>query len=241
MCSSRGFASTATNSLARFGLAFASAPPQSGLTSLMTVSRRIIMQKARRHPGIAAVGLRPLVGVWFQVHCPPLVGVLPIIRSRYWFAIGRQGVLSLAGWTPQIRAGFHVSGPTQVPNRNRSPVAYGTVTRCGGTFQSTSARVLSSLRLVLQPRPGMPGRFRLFRVRSPLLTESRFLSLPRGNEMFQFPRFAACAYGFSTRQFRDPGLNARLTAPPGLSQSSTPFIASWRQDIPHMPLVAWPH
>src|SRR5580693_2772018 len=121
MCSSRGFASTATNSCARFGLAFAGAPPQNGLTLLMTVSRRIIMQKARRHPGIAAVGLRPLVGVWFQVHCPPLVGVLPIVRSRYSFAIGRQGVLSLAGWAPQIRAGFHVSGPTQVPGERFRP------------------------------------------------------------------------------------------------------------------------
>jgi hypothetical protein len=199
MCSSRGFASTATNLIARFGLAFAGAPPQNGLTLLMTVSRRIIMQKARRHPGVATVGLRPLVGVWFQVHCPPLVGVLPIFRSRYSFAIGRQGVLSLAGWTPPIRAGFHVSGPTQVPNPNPSPVTYGTVTRCGGTFQSTSARVLDSCCLVLQPRAGMPARFRLFRVRSPLLTESRFLSFPRGNEMFQFPRFAAATYRFSGR------------------------------------------
>jgi len=49
---SRGFASTATNSFALFRLAFASAPPQNGLTWLMTVSRRIIMQKARRHPGL---------------------------------------------------------------------------------------------------------------------------------------------------------------------------------------------
>src|SRR6516162_6888263 len=53
--------------------------------------------------------------MWFQVHYPPLVGVLPIFRSRYWYAIGRQGVLSLAGWAPQLRAGFHVSGPTQEP------------------------------------------------------------------------------------------------------------------------------
>src|SRR4051794_33318982 len=59
--------------------------------------------------------------------------------------------------------------------------------------------------------------------------------------MFQFPPFATYAYEFSTRSFRDPGINTRLTAPPGLSQSSTPFIASWRQDIPHTPLVAWPH
>src|SRR4051794_1634864 len=38
--------------------------------------------------------------------------------------------------------------------------------------------------------------------------------------MFQFPGLATCAYGFSTRQFGHPGLNARLTAPPGISQSS---------------------
>src|SRR5438552_16437339 len=50
MRSSRGFASTAGDGLAPFGLAFASAPPHSGLTGPPTVSRRIIMQKARRHP-----------------------------------------------------------------------------------------------------------------------------------------------------------------------------------------------
>src|SRR5207248_4148153 len=48
--SSRGFASTAPDLSALFGLAFASAAPQRGLTSPVTVSRRIIMQKARRHP-----------------------------------------------------------------------------------------------------------------------------------------------------------------------------------------------
>ena len=31
-----------------------------------------------------------------------------------------------------------------------------------------------------------------------------------------------------------------MTISPGLSQSSTPFIACRRQDIPHTPLVAWP-
>ena len=87
------------------------------------------MQKARRQAFLLrGIALRPLVGVWFQVHYPPLVGVLPIFRSRYWFAIGRQRVLSLAGWTPQIRADFHVSGSTQVPDRPRWPLAYGTFT-----------------------------------------------------------------------------------------------------------------
>ena len=83
MRSSRGFASTAANLLALFRLAFASAPAHSALTWLTTVSRRIIMQKARRHTAIAGMVLRPLVGMWFQVHYPPLVGVLPIVRSRY--------------------------------------------------------------------------------------------------------------------------------------------------------------
>ena len=74
--------------------------------------------------------------MWFQVHYPPLVGVLPTFRSRYWCAIGRQRVLSLAGWTPRIQTGFHVSGPTQVPNRSAAAVAYGTITRCGAPFQT---------------------------------------------------------------------------------------------------------
>ena len=30
-----------------------------------------------------AIALRPLVGTWFQVHIPPLTGVLLIFRSLY--------------------------------------------------------------------------------------------------------------------------------------------------------------
>src|SRR3954466_10862149 len=73
---------------------------------------------------------------------------------------------------------------------------------------------------VLQPHPDESGWFGLVRVRSPLLTESLSLSLPPGTEMFQFPGFATHAYGFSVRSFGHPGINARLTAPPGISQSS---------------------
>jgi hypothetical protein len=51
--------------------------------------------------------LRQLVGSRFQVlfHSPP--GVLFTFPSRYWFTIGRQGVLSLRGWAPQIHTEFH--------------------------------------------------------------------------------------------------------------------------------------
>lgn len=42
----------------------------------------------------------------------------------------------------------------------------------------------------MQPLPGIThDRFSLFRVRSPLLTESLLFSLPVGTEMFHFPTF----------------------------------------------------
>ena len=53
MRSSRGFASTATDLVALFGLAFASDARQRRLSLLVTVSRRIIMQKARHHSSVA--------------------------------------------------------------------------------------------------------------------------------------------------------------------------------------------
>src|ERR671934_3058883 len=70
--------------------------------------------------------------------------------------------------------------------------------------------------LALQPRPGMPGRFGLVRVRSPLLTESRLLSSPGGTEMFQFPPFAPPAYGFGTAVIRGPPGRRPLDGSPGI-------------------------
>ena len=52
MGSSPGFASTTPDSRAHFRLAFATAPPLKGLTWPDTVTRRIIMQKARGQAGL---------------------------------------------------------------------------------------------------------------------------------------------------------------------------------------------
>src|SRR6185437_17183960 len=38
----------------------------------------------------------------------PLTGVLFTFPSQYLFAIGRQSVFSLTGWSRQIHTGFHV-------------------------------------------------------------------------------------------------------------------------------------
>jgi hypothetical protein len=94
-------------------------------------------------------------------------------------------------------------------------------------------------------------RFSLIRFRSPLLTESRLFSLPVGTEMFHFPTFpphALCVQARVTPHdwcgvppFGNPRINARLTAPRGLSQPPTSFIGSWCPGIHRVPLTTWPH
>ena len=86
-------------------------------------------------------------------------------------------------------------------------------------------------------------RFSLFRFRSPLLTESLLLSLPVGTEMFHFPTFPLPAlyiqagvtgspYGPSgVSPFGNPRIEARLSAPRGLSQITTSFFGSRCQGI----------
>ena len=76
--------------------------------------------------------------------------------------------------------------------------------------------------------------FRLFPFRSPLLGESRLISVPAGTEMFHFPAWASRflwiqkriggihRLGFPIRTSADHGL---LAASRGLSQLATSFIA----------------
>ena len=85
------------------------------LTWLETVTRRLIMQKARRH-GIAP--LRPLVGVRFQVLFTPVCPVLFTFPSRYLSTIGLSRVFSLAGWCRLFQTGRLLPRPTQDPTTN---------------------------------------------------------------------------------------------------------------------------
>ena len=67
--------------------------------------------KGTRSPSSERLPL--LGGARFQAlfHSPP--GVLFTFPSRYWFAIGHRRVFSLGGWSPRLRTGFHVPGPTR--------------------------------------------------------------------------------------------------------------------------------
>src|SRR4051794_34351521 len=121
-----------------------------------------------------------------------------------------------------------------------------------------TSRVSGRRRQVLpRPRPHNPCRvshatgLASIRFRSPLLTESRLFSSPVGTEMFHFPTFpphALCVQARVTPHdwcgvppFGNPRINARLTAPRGLSQPPTSFIGSWCPGIHRVPLTTWPH
>ena len=71
----------------------------------------------------------------FRYSFTPLTGVLFTFRSRYYFAIGHQVVLSLAGWAPRIHARFHETGATREISQRLLPFAYGAITHYGPAFQ----------------------------------------------------------------------------------------------------------
>ena len=106
---SLGFASTPTDSGALLRLAFASAPGLKPLTLPEKVTRRFIMQKARRHTRRCSDRLQ---AHGFRNYFTLLFEVLFTFPSQYWFTIGQSGVFSLGGWSPHLQTGYHVSRPT---------------------------------------------------------------------------------------------------------------------------------
>ena len=111
------------------------------------VTRRFIMQKARRHFIRSSDRLK---ATGFRYCFTPLIGVLFTFPSRYWFAIGLQRVFSLAGWTRQIHTGLHVSRATQDNTRPHRCSCTGlspSVIELSRSFHSTSECHI----VVLQP------------------------------------------------------------------------------------------
>ena len=189
MGSSPGFASAACDSLAILKARFrcGSFP---NLTSPHTATRWLILQKARRHN---ARLLRLLVGARFQVLFHSPLGVLFTFPSRYWFAIGRGRVFSVGGWSPLLRTGFHVPGATREPPseprslrvRGSHPLRPALPCRSSTMWICNRSQVGSTWTRVPQPPGGNACRLHapgcgLVRFRSPLLAQSRLISLPRG-------------------------------------------------------------
>jgi hypothetical protein len=117
----------------------------------------------------------------FRFYFTPLSGVLFAFPSRYWFTIGRSGVFSLGGWSPHVQTRFHV--PRLTHFSSYVPFRLPGYHRLGPAFPDRSTKTRTT--------------FGLFRVRSSLLAESRLISVPPGNEIFQFPGFASRTYRFN--------------------------------------------
>jgi hypothetical protein len=100
-----------------------------------------------------------------------------ISRVPHYLGTCQKGerILSLTGLSPSLASlsSTVLLGFTPSPHLDRIPVKTGPTTPPTQRTRAYTCR-----------------RFRLFPLRSPLLRESHSLSLPRGTEMFQFPRFA---------------------------------------------------
>ena len=148
-------------------------------------------------------GLRLLVGIRFQVSFTPLSGCFsPFPHGTCSLSVTRE-YLGLGGGPPGFTRDF--SGPVLlgIPLGSRKGFAYRGITFCADDFHTSSATHAISysppdqqLRLSGPATPVTQrllaitrNWFGLFPVRSPLLRESRLLSLPVGTEMFHFPTF----------------------------------------------------
>jgi hypothetical protein len=251
------FGSRACDSIALFGLAFATPSPH-GLSSPHTTNSQAHSSKGTPSPVLSR--LRRFVGTRFQVlfHSPP--GVLFTFPSRYLSAIGHQGVFRLRRWSSRIRTGFLGPRTTWEHPREIAPFRLrgshplcrafqcpSTMTQFSNSLPGRQSGLKGPSTPIAQRLPAITrDRFSLFRFRSPLLTESRLLSLPVGTEMFHFPTFpphALCVQAWVTGHvssrvspFGNPRINARLSATRGLSQTPTSFIGSWCQGIHRVPL-----
>ena len=196
------------------------------------------MQKARRHPK----GLRPLVSVWFQVLFHSLIQgtfhlsltVLVHYRSSrsiqpYQMVLVDSHRISRAPWY----SGYYY---------DHNSYLYKAITLYGSSFQMIPVQIIS--RYCSPTTPAMPEhyRFRLFRFRSPLLTESLLFSLPPGTQMFQFSGLTL----LRVTMLHIAGLphseifGSKDIAPPrSLSQLITSFIVSRSQGIRPAPLITF--
>jgi len=176
-------------------------------------------------------------------HSPP--GVLFTFPSRYWFTIGGNAYLALAGGPAGFPQGFScpvVLGMSFPPD---SPFAYAPLTLFGTAFQPSSTRLVW---FWIVPRPRRQYlRFRLVRFRSPLLPESRLFSLPRRTKMFQFrrcPSFFLCVQKTMTTllwpgfPIRIPPDRRSLAAPRSVSPLAASFLGTLPQGIHHAPFSA---
>ena len=164
--------------LTLFRFAFASAPRLHRLTSHHIVTRRPVLQKVRHHfLAVAVSACKHRVSGSLSL---PSRGAFHLSLTVL-YSIGHMVVFSLRRWSSFLPSGFLVSRRTPDSCSRRS-------------YLSSTGLLPSLTEFSNSLRLGLPFTFRkslpdtyfymsfgLFRFRSPLLSESIFLSFPPGN------------------------------------------------------------
>ncbi len=184
-----------------------------------------------------------LVGTRFQVlfHDPSPGHFSPFPHGTCALSVTRE-YLGLGGGPPGFTRDF--SGPVLlgIPSESRKGFAYRGITLYADDFHTSSATnaifySLPDQQLQLDG-PATPitqrllaitrARFGLFPFRSPLLRESRLLSLPVGTEMFHFPTFpppALCVQAGAMGHYAQSGCPIRKSSDRCLVADSPRLIA----------------
>src|ERR1700761_9827035 len=144
------FGSTACYSNALFRLGFPTATPH-GLTSPRTVTRRLILQKARGHPGRLPRLVSTRVQALFHDSSPECFSSFPHGTSPLSVTREYLGLASGLARFTRNSTGSVLLGKTL---KSRKDFAYGTVTRYGQTFQT----VPLPKRFITPRRPGRNGQ-----------------------------------------------------------------------------------
>ena len=153
---------------------------------------------SQRTHGHCSTALRPLRRFHARTACNQLIscslhlpqGVLCSFRSRYYYTIGLEECLGLEASASHIHAQFPMrttldtqQSPVLLPLRDCHPLW------CfipeDFEFNTEGVRWVQTPHLYTI---SVQIRFALFRVRSPLLTESRLISFPLPTKMLQFGR-----------------------------------------------------
>ena len=179
------------------------------------------------------------------------------VPSRYWFTIGRLAVFSLGGWSPPLptriprvrrysRSDHH--GPARRRLRGSHPLR-------SRPFQRRSAHGCATARglpppppMSSNPRTAAPAGSYAAPVWAPprsLAATTGILSVPRGTEMFQFPRCpSACSRGCPgspcagrVAPFGDPRITGCQRLPGAFRRVAASFLGRRRQGIHRAPII----
>jgi hypothetical protein len=212
MVRSLAFGSTTHNSNRTFCTRFRFGSGAELLNLAVRSNSRAHYAKGTRS-GIPLTGHSPPTACRYMVsgsfHSPNR-GSFHHFRSRYWFAIGRQVVLSLRRWTARIQTSFHGAGLTWETSRESRVLSPTGLSPAVAELSRTIRLEPTFVTFALPHKgrtdiPTTPNTQRLWPYTYPVWALSRSLaateevaslSFPAGTEMFQFPALAHMPYVF---------------------------------------------